>query len=239
VAAVGGTELTFDQIHDGWLLCEWVRTERRPLLHFVPRPGKIADEDESRRVSRFARPFLRSEVYAGGLFIDDTVVADVFSKEKRSQVMACVKGRDTKPERLVRSLLHRLGYRFTVNGPKNRQLPGKTDIVLPKYGAAIFVHGCFWHGHEGCRYARLPKSRTDWWRQKIERNRVRDLENIAKLEASGWNVVVLWTCEFNRAAKLEAFADALPNRIKSQEAINPLPMAAESKGRYGSGDGRR
>jgi len=186
-----------------------------------------------------SRAFFQPRVYAKGFLNHYFPVADIFSRAKRSEVMACVKGRDTKPERVVRSLLHGLGYRFTVNGPKNRKLPGKPDIVLPKYRTAIFVHGCFWHGHEGCRYARLPKSRTAWWREKIERNRRRDWANIAALEASGWNVVVLWTCEFNRVAKMEAFAESLPDRIEAREVDLPLPMAAEPRGRYKAGNEKR
>jgi len=80
-------------------------------------------------------------------------VADVFTPQKRSDVMSRIRGRDTKPERALRSMLHRLGYRFTVNGPKNKSLPGKPDLVLPKFRTVIFVHGCFWHGHENCPQA--------------------------------------------------------------------------------------
>jgi DNA mismatch endonuclease, patch repair protein len=94
-------------------------------------------------------------------------------------------------------MLHRLGYRFTVNGPKNRLLPGRPDIVLPKYRTVIFVHGCFWHGHEHCPHFRLPKSRRDWWKQKIEGNRARDLRNETALRALGWHVVTIWECAVN------------------------------------------
>jgi DNA mismatch endonuclease (patch repair protein) len=92
-------------------------------------------------------------------------MADVFTPEKRSEVMSRIRGRDTRQERLVRSMLHRLGYRFTVAGPKNRLLPGRPDIVLPKFRTVVFVHGCFWHGHEHCPDFRLPKSRPDWWKR--------------------------------------------------------------------------
>ncbi len=152
--------------------------------------------------------------------------------------MSRVKGKDTKPELFVRSLLHRLGYRFTVNGPKNRKLPGRPDIVLPKYHTAIFVHGCFWHGHAGCKYARIPKSRTEWWSEKIARNRARDRKNLAALEALGWHVVVLWTCEFDRIAKREALAEALPGLIEPEAGGADGLMAAEDPGRYG-GSARR
>lgn len=131
-------------------------------------------------------------------------MTDVFDSKKRSWVMSRIKGKDTKPELFVRSVLHRLGYRFTVNGPKNRKLPGKPDIVLPKYKTVVFVHGCFWHGHRGCKHHRLPKTRTQWWRAKIEGNRSRDARNVVELEILGWSVRQLWTCEFDTVGKREA-----------------------------------
>jgi len=119
---------------------------------------------------------------------------DVFTPQKRSEVMSRIRGRDTKPELVLRSMLHRLGYRFTVNGPKNRSLPGRPDIVLPKYRTALFVHGCFWHGHENCRHFRLPKSRSAFWKAKIQGNQQRDLHNENALRNLGWNVVTIWEC---------------------------------------------
>lgn len=127
-------------------------------------------------------------------------MTDVFTPEKRSEVMSRIRGRDTRPERLVRSLLHRLGYRFTVAGPKNRQLPGRPDIVLPKFRTVVFVHGCFWHGHEHCLDFRLPQSRRDWWKQKIEGNRARDARSEAALLALGWHVVTIWACAVKTAS---------------------------------------
>jgi DNA mismatch endonuclease (patch repair protein) len=94
-------------------------------------------------------------------------------------------------------MLHRLGYRFTVNGPKNRSLPGKPDIVLPKYRTVIFVHGCFWHGHENCSKFRMPKSRRAFWKKKIVGNRARDLRNEDELSDMGWRVVTVWECRLN------------------------------------------
>jgi DNA mismatch endonuclease (patch repair protein) len=119
---------------------------------------------------------------------------DVFTPEKRSQVMSRIRGRDTTPERVLRSMLHRAGYRFTVNGPLNRSLPGRPDIVLPKYHTAVFVHGCFWHGHENCPHFRLPKSRIDFWQTKIGGNRSRDVGNAKALHDLGWHVVTIWEC---------------------------------------------
>jgi DNA mismatch endonuclease (patch repair protein) len=127
-------------------------------------------------------------------------MADVFTPEKRSEVMARIRGRDTKPELALRSMLHRLGYRFTVNGPRNRTLQGKPDLVLPKHRTVIFVHGCFWHGHEHCPAFRLPKSRVAWWKHKIEGNRARDLRNESAILGLGWHVVTIWECSLRTAA---------------------------------------
>ncbi len=127
-------------------------------------------------------------------------MADVFSPEKRSEVMARIRGRDTKPELSLRSMLHGLGYRFTVNGPLNRTLPGKPDIVLPKYHTVVFVHGCFWHGHENCAAFRMPKSRRAWWKAKIHGNRARDLRTETALRELGWHVVTVWECALRTTA---------------------------------------
>ena len=127
---------------------------------------------------------------------------DVFTPEKRSEVMSRIRGGNTKPELALRSMLHRLGYRFTVHGPKNKSLPGRPDLVLPKYRTVIFVHGCFWHGHENCPYFRLPKTRSEWWRAKIEKNQARDLRNDDALRQLGWHVVTIWECALkNRSAR--------------------------------------
>ena len=108
--------------------------------------------------------------------------------------MSLVRSKNTKPELLVRSLLHKAGYRFTVNGPKNKKLPGKPDLVLPKYKTAIFVHGCFWH-HHNCKIGRVPKSRVDFWQEKFKRNIANDRKKQAQLVELGWNVIVIWECE--------------------------------------------
>lgn len=142
-------------------------------------------------------------------------MADIVSEEQRSYNMSRIRSKNTKPELQVRSMLHRLGYRFTVNGPKNRQLPGKPDIVLPKYKTVIFVHGCFWHGHEGCKHFRLPKTRTDWWRAKIEGNIARDKKAQKGLNALGWKVVVVWGCELGNAGEISCLQTRLPLLIDS------------------------
>jgi DNA mismatch endonuclease (patch repair protein) len=118
-------------------------------------------------------------------------MADVVTPKKRSQMMAGIKGGNTKPEIRVRSLLHKAGYRFRIAGKK---LPGRPDIVLPKYNAVVFVHGCFWHGHEFCNLFRLPKSRKSFWSKKIGGNIIRDEINIARLQEAEWRVCTVWEC---------------------------------------------
>lgn len=108
--------------------------------------------------------------------------------------MSRIRGKNTKPELLIRSLLHRAGYRFRIHAPN---LPGKPDVVLPKYRAVIFVHGCFWHRHEGCVNATVPKSRTDFWEEKFRRTVERDQQKQRQLEEMGWKVLIVWECDLN------------------------------------------
>lgn len=119
-------------------------------------------------------------------------MSDVFTPPERSRVMARVKGRDTSPEIAVRSLLHRLGYRFRLH---RKDLPGKPDVVLPRYRTVVLVHGCFWHQHPGCEAAARPASHTEYWNRKLDANRARDIRNQAELERLGWRVVIVWECE--------------------------------------------
>lgn len=113
--------------------------------------------------------------------------------------MSRIKSRDTQPERAVRSMLHRLGYRFRLH---RADLPGRPDIVLPRYKTVIFVNGCFWHRHEGCRFAYTPKTRIDFWQKKFSENVLRDQRAQASLVASGWKVIVVWECELRDQADL-------------------------------------
>jgi DNA mismatch endonuclease (patch repair protein) len=119
-------------------------------------------------------------------------MADVFSKDKRSDVMSRIRGRDTRPERAVRSILHKLGFRFRLQA---RHLPGKPDIVLPKYRTVIMVHGCFWHRHSHCKYAYTPKTRTEFWNTKLSANVARDRKTGKALRALGWRIITVWECE--------------------------------------------
>ena len=128
-------------------------------------------------------------------------MTDVFTAEKRSAVMRRVKGKDTAPEMTVRRLLTRMGVGYRLH---RADLPGRPDIVMSGRKTAIFVHGCFWHGHDCARGARVPKANRPYWEAKIGRNRARDAEHRAALEALGWRAVVLWECELKDQAGLEA-----------------------------------
>ena len=119
-------------------------------------------------------------------------MADVFTPEKRSAIMARIKGQNTKPEILVRKLVHSLGYRFRLHKHK---LPGKPDLVLPRFEKVIFVHGCFWHGHVACSRATLPSTNVDFWQKKILGNTTRDAKVKRELKRSGWQVLVVWQCQ--------------------------------------------
>jgi DNA mismatch endonuclease, patch repair protein len=133
-------------------------------------------------------------------------MTDLFSKEKRSWIMSRVKGRDTKPEILVRSIIHRMGFRFCLH---RRDLPGNPDIVLPRYGKVIFVHGCFWHGHKRCPRSGRPSTHREFWDKKLNNNIERDKRFRRELKRMGWNVLVVWECETRRPEglleKLERF----------------------------------
>lgn len=118
-------------------------------------------------------------------------MAEKISPEMRSRMMSGIRGRDTRPEMTVRSFLHKSGFRFRLH---RRALPGKPDIVLSRWNAVVFVHGCFWHGHEGCRYFRLPKTREAFWAAKIESNVRRDAATIQRLLEAGWRVAIVWEC---------------------------------------------
>src|ERR1039457_627964 len=133
-------------------------------------------------------------------------MTDVFTKSKRSEVMSRIKGRNTKPELAVRSLLHRMGYRFRLH---KADLPGKPDIVLSRYKTVIFVHGCFWHRHKDCRFAYTPKSRTEFWLKKLESNVIRDIQVKSDLELLGWRVITVWECELRDLAQLAARMDGI------------------------------
>jgi DNA mismatch endonuclease (patch repair protein) len=114
--------------------------------------------------------------------------------------MSRIRGKDTKPELLVRSALHRMGYRFRLH---RKDLPGRPDVVLPRFNAAVFVHGCFWHRHKGCRLTATPKTRAGFWKKKFHENVRRDKRNEAALRRAGWRVLKIWECEAVSGARLE------------------------------------
>lgn len=137
-------------------------------------------------------------------------MADIKTKESRSYNMSKITGKDTKPEEIVRKYLFSRGFRYRKN---DRKLPGTPDLVLPKYRTVIFVNGCFWHGHKGCKYFVWPKSNAEFWRKKIETNIARDRRNEIQLKNMGWNVLVVWECEL-RSAKKQATLERLENKLK-------------------------
>jgi DNA mismatch endonuclease (patch repair protein) len=139
---------------------------------------------------------------------------DVVDAEARSRMMSGIRGKNTKPEILVRSLLHRQGFRFRLHV---RELPGKPDIVLPRYHAAIFVHGCFWHGHD-CPLYKLPGTRPDFWQEKIDRNRASDRRAQESRLAAGWRVAVVWECALRGpGADIGQVAQRLAAWLRSNE----------------------
>ena len=119
-------------------------------------------------------------------------MTDIWTKAKRSKVMSNIRSKDTKPEKLVRTLLHNEGFRFRLH---RKDLPGKPDITLPKYKSVIFVHGCFWHNHSKCIDGKIPKTNTAFWKNKISKNIERNENNIKNLKQLGWKVLIVWECE--------------------------------------------
>lgn len=162
-------------------------------------------------------------------------MADVKTPEQRSRCMAAIKGKDTKPEMIVRKYLFSRGLRFRI---QVRKLSGTPDIVLPKYKTVIFVNGCFWHGHEGCKYFRLPKSNIEFWKEKIERNIERDRESMQALLVLGWKVIRVWECELRNKANREDTLNKIYNSITTSDNSGysleetDIPMAAEPEADY-------
>lgn len=125
---------------------------------------------------------------------------DTLSRAERSERMGRVRSKNTKPELVVRRLVHSLGYRYRLH---RTDLPGCPDLVFVSLKKLIFIHGCFWHRHNGCPNTRLPKSRLDFWQPKLEANRTRDARNLRRLRARGWRILVIWECQVRNVAKLE------------------------------------
>ena len=142
-------------------------------------------------------------------------MVDKLSPAARSALMGRIRRSDTKPEWIVRRLLHRLGYRFRLQW---KAAPGRPDVAFPGRRRIIFVHGCFWHQHEGCRHATMPRTRTDFWREKFARNRARDARDLERAAAEGWDALVIWECE-------TADAEALRERLEA--FLGPTRHATE------------
>lgn len=161
---------------------------------------------------------------------------DKLTPEQRHRNMAAIRSKNTKPEMLVRRFLFSRGFRYRLN---YRRLPGRPDIVLRKYRTVIFVNGCFWHGHEGCRYFVMPKSNVAFWQTKIERNRARDKRVQHELAAMGWHCITLWECQLKKGVReqtLESLAFTLNHIFLQDRTVKPygcpeeqLPMAAEEQ----------
>lgn len=140
-------------------------------------------------------------------------MTDVHSKDVRSYNMSRIRSKDTKPELLVRKHLFAHGCRFRLHSKK---LPGKPDIVLPKYKTVIFVHGCFWHGHTGCKYFVVPKTKTEWWLSKIQGNKSRDIQSITSLEQLKWKAVIVWECEL-KPDKRDKTLDTILRKVRNEK----------------------
>lgn len=136
-------------------------------------------------------------------------MTDIVNKATRSRMMSGIRGKDTKPEMIVRRFLHHAGFRYRLH---MKDLPGKPDIVLPKYRTVIFVHGCFWHRHPGCPLAATPKSNEKFWRDKLDGNVERDQRNVSALEDVGWRVFVVWECETGSISILEKLSCAITSQ---------------------------
>jgi DNA mismatch endonuclease (patch repair protein) len=157
-------------------------------------------------------------------------MVDSVSSARRSEIMSRIRAKDTAAERRVRSALHRAGYRFRLH---HRGLPGRPDIVLPKHRTVIFIHGCFWHHHSGCKLAYEPKSRREFWREKFHANAARDRHQTAELLRAGWRVIVVWECGLRETSKCRSTLGVIDRRIRAAGAayteVPSLTSMQESK----------
>ena len=160
-------------------------------------------------------------------------MTDIVDSRRRSEMMAGIKGRNTRPELVVRRIAHKLGLRFRLH---RKDLPGRPDLVFPRYRLAVFVHGCFWHRHEGCRYAYTPKSRIAFWTKKFAGNVARDQRNEEALRGLGWRVLVLWECDTRND---EAISRRLEGAIDRGEAGRAPDGRCRSMERHGHASATR
>lgn len=152
-------------------------------------------------------------------------MVDVVSPADRSRMMAGIKGKNSQPELLVRRLLFASGYRFRLH---RRDLPGTPDIVMPGRKVVVFVHGCFWHLHQGCRYAKMPATRPDFWKAKLETNVERDRRSVEKLHALGWRVLCVWECSMRDAKTAAGLQVAMSSWIESSEQLGEIGAPSRS-----------
>lgn len=152
-------------------------------------------------------------------------MADVVDAATRSRMMSGIRSRNTRPEMAVRHALFAAGFRFRLH---RRDLPGVPDIVLPGRKVAVFVHGCFWHRHEGCRYAKLPATRPDFWKAKLDGNAERDMRTVRALQVMGWRVLIVWECAVRDAETLSALPTTLAAWITSDGPVGEISAGARS-----------
>ena len=162
-------------------------------------------------------------------------MTDTLTIAERSRLMAKIKGKNTGPERAVRSLLHRAGYRFRIHV---RALPGTPDVVLPKYRAVVFVHGCFWHRHRNCKIATMPHTHKKFWSEKFSRNVANDARHRRKLRRMGWKVITVWSCQLKHSDRVLAkIGKTLAPKFRRATYVLPAParpsIAAETRSAYG------
>lgn len=143
-------------------------------------------------------------------------MTDIVDKDTRSRMMSRIRGKDTRPEMILRRALHAKGLRFRLH---RKDLPGTPDLVLPRHNAVCFVHGCFWHRHPGCRFATTPATRPDFWQNKFRENVERDRRNIEALRAAGWRVAVIWECEIGRREAPAVIDDLVDWLVRQEEQM--------------------
>lgn len=147
---------------------------------------------------------------------------DIVTTHKRSQMMSGIRGRDTGPELRVRRVLHKLGYRFRLH---RKELPGSPDVVLPKHKIAVFIHGCFWHFHHECRFAKMPRSRKEFWEPKLLGNRLRDAAAVLALREAGWRVLLVWECYLRDNKDDAALSESLAAWIEGEQGLGEFSNA--------------
>lgn len=143
-------------------------------------------------------------------------MSDVLNPDQRHRNMSSIHGKNTKPELMVRKFLFSKGFRYLVN---DARYPGRPDIVLPKYHTVVFVHGCFWHQHPGCKAARIPETNREYWESKLRMNVLRDADQHEELIRAGWKVIVIWECEISRKADRQLRLETLVSEIKSKQRL--------------------